>query len=160
MIQRPQTLLLALTGLLYIAMAFGPIWSLHVEPSTITLNSSYAVLTNTIEGSTQVEKEVSTIYLLATCAAGFILSVVCIFLFKNRPLQAKLSALSMGLVTTFVGLTIFIAIPKCKEVIMNNAEGHYQWAFYLCIGVIISNLIANRLIRKDEALVKSVDRIR
>lgn len=160
MIQRPQTLLLALTGLLYIGMAFGPIWSLHIEPSSIALNSSNAILSNTLGATTQVEKQVSTIYLLAVCAAGFILSIVCIFLFKNRPLQAKLSALSMALVTTFVGLTVFVAIPKCKEVIMNNAEGQYQWAFYLSIGVIISNFIANRLIRKDEALVKSVDRIR
>ncbi len=160
MIQRPQTALLFLSAILYAVMALAPIWSISIGVTSVTLSACKAVLTNDLDGVNIIAKESSNIYLLVCLVCGAILSLVSIFFFKNRPLQAKLSALNSLLITTFVGLTIFLAIPKAQSLIMTKDVGQYHWGFYLSLVVIVSNFIANKLIRKDEALVKSVDRIR
>ena len=160
MIQRPQSLLLALAAIGYLVMAFSPLWSLTVEASTVHLTAFKGVLTNTLAGTTTVEKEVSTIYLFIFCLLGAALSLFIIFLYKNRPLQATMSAVNSLFITIFIGLSLLSAIPKCKEMIMSQGDGVYAWGFYLAPVILLSNFIANRLIRKDEALVKSVDRIR
>ena len=160
MIQRPQSLVLFLTATLYALMAFAPLWELTVDASTVELNATIATLSNNINGTVTIEKELSNVYLLATSAAGVILSIVTIFLFKNRPLQAKISALNALIITVFIGLTIFIAIPASKQAIMSQDNGAYQWGFFLSAAILLSIFITNKLIRKDEDLVRSVDRIR
>jgi hypothetical protein len=160
MIQRPQSLVLFLTAVLYGLMAFAPLWQLTVEPSTITLNASNAIIYNLLDSETSIIKEIPNVYLLAACACGAILSIVTIFLFNNRPLQAKISAINAMIITVFIGLTIFIAIPNYKQILMSQDNGTYQWGFFLTVPILISIFITTKLIRKDEALVKSVDRIR
>ena len=160
MIQRPQTLLLFLTAVLYGLMAFAPLWQLTVAPSTVVINATMTTLSTTIDGVSSIEKESSNVYLLAACACGVILSIVIIFLFKNRALQAKISALNALIIMIFVGLNVVFTLPTAKQMIMSADNGEFQWGFYLAIGVIISIVLTNKLIRKDEALVKSVDRIR
>ena len=160
MIQRPQSLLLLLAAICYVVMAFSPLWSLTVEASTVHLSAFKGILTNTINGTSTVEKEISTIYLSLISLAGAALTIFVIFLYKNRPLQATLSAVNSLFITIFIGLTLLMAIPKCKEIIMSQGDGTYLWGFYLAPIILLANFVANRLIRKDEALVKSVDRIR
>ena len=150
MIQRPQSLLLFLTAILYGVMAFAPLWQLAVDPSIIELNATNAFLTNDINGEITTAKELSNVYLLATCACGVVLSIVTIFLFKNRALQAKISALNALIITVFIGMTTFIAIPSCKQTIMSQDNGAYQWGFFLAAAILVSIFITNKLIRKDK----------
>ena len=160
MIQRPQTLLLFVTAILYVLMAFAPLWSLTIEASNVSLSAVNAVLSATLEGKTSILKESSNIYLLATLACGSILSVVSIFFFKDRPLQAKITALNMLVITVFIVLSISIALPNAKALIMSDENGSFEWGFFLTLPIIVCNFIASKLIRKDEKLVRSVDRIR
>jgi hypothetical protein len=66
MIQRPQTLLLFLSAILYLCLAFAPIWTLEVNPSTVVLNSTSSVLSNQLDNKTAIENQSSNIYLLCS----------------------------------------------------------------------------------------------
>ena len=160
MIQRPQSILLAIVAILYAVIAFAPLWTITIEPSTVLLNATNATLTSTVGNEIVEEKSNSNVYLLAVCACGFILSIVTIFLFKNRPLQAKISAANTLIIAILLSLATFVAIPQAQELIMTQDQGSFEWGFYLTAAIIILNFLANKLIRKDEALVRSVDRIR
>lgn len=162
MIQRPQSILLFLTAVLYGLMAFAPLWQLSLGDTTITLTATMATVCITENETCATIGEITNVYLLAACACGVILSVVTIFLFKNRPLQAKISALNAIIIMGFVGLSIVFAIPNAKLFIKSSDldNGAFLWGFYLSIGILLLIVVTNKLIRKDEALVKSVDRIR
>lgn len=160
MIQRPQTILLFIAAALYLLMNFFPIWSLSIDPSTVELNSIKLTLSAIVDNTTIIEKEESNIYLLAILTCGFVLSIITIFLFKNRTLQMKLTAANIFLMIIFMGLSIIISIPSGQKMIMSDENGTLGYSFYFSVGVILSLYVANRLIRKDEDLVKSVDRIR
>ena len=157
MIQRPQSLLLAVVAILYGVLAFAPLWTLVMDSTYITLDALKSVSMNQ-QG--ELLGSESNVYLLASCACGLILSIVTIFMFNNRPLQAKLSALNSLFAVIFVGLTVFLAHPQAMTLTTGNLEGSYEWGFYIPIAILAINFVANRLIRKDDALVKSVDRIR
>lgn len=141
-------------------MAFAPLWQLSVGPALVELNATMSTLSSSINGETILVKESSNVYLLAACASGVILSIVTIFLFNNRALQAKISALNALIIMSFVGLSIAFALPAAKQMVVSKEDGQFQWGFYLAIGIIICIFFTNKLIRKDEALVRSVDRIR
>lgn len=88
-----------------------------------------------------------------------IVALATIFQFKNRKFQIKLNLVSMLL---NIGLLISIFY------ISDNIAGHfgeglmpeYQFAAYFPMGSLVFIILANRAIRKDEALVKKSDRLR
>lgn len=158
MIQRPQSILLAVVAILYGLLAFAPLWILNTSTGLLTLDATSSTLINP---ANEEIASASNVYLLATSACGVILTIITLFLFKNRPLQARLSALNTLIVVVFVGLTVFLAHPQAMKLATSStATGNYGWGFYLTVGILTLNFLANRMIRKDEALVKSVDRIR
>lgn len=87
-----------------------------------------------------------------------VLAILCIFLFKNRKLQFRLSVL--GVIFSIVFL--FIEYLKVEEFKETNKilSGSYQIGALLPIIMIIFFILAARGIYKDEKLVKSLDRLR
>ncbi len=80
------------------------------------------------------------------------LSAVTIFLFKDRKLQVKLCLLGF-----FVSIgTLVIYILDMKKLVTSTPA---LWAILPAI-VIVSFIMAFRNIRKDEKLVKSLDKLR
>ncbi|WP_332913669.1 DUF4293 family protein [Algoriphagus boritolerans] len=47
-----------------------------------------------------------------------------------------------------------------NQEIAAEVAGSYQLGFWAILAAMVCNMLANRFIRKDEALVRSVDRIR
>lgn len=86
------------------------------------------------------------------------LAIVCIFLFKNRKLQFRLSVLG---VIFSIGY-LFIEYLKVEEFKKTNniLTGSYQVGALLPVVMIIFFILAARGIYKDEKLVKSLDRLR
>ena len=77
--------------------------------------------------------------------------------FNNRMLQIKLGALNALLMAGGIGSAVWFATDLMKA---TQEAGNYGLALYLPIVAIISNMIANRFIRKDEKLVRDSDRLR
>ncbi|MGZ5134984.1 MAG: DUF4293 domain-containing protein [Flavitalea sp.] len=86
------------------------------------------------------------------------LAIVCIFLFKNRKLQFRLSVLGVIFSIGF----LFIEYLKVEEFKQTNKilSGSYQPGALLPVIMIIFFILAARGIYKDEKLVKSLDRLR
>lgn len=86
------------------------------------------------------------------------LAIVCIFLFKNRKLQFRLSVLGVIFSVGF----LFVEYLKVEQFKKENniLSGSYQVGALLPVVMIIFYILAARGIYKDEKLVKSLDRLR
>ena len=96
--------------------------------------------------------------LLIICILGGILALISIFMFKNRKLQLKLNMGTILLSIALIALIIvFMVMDSSSEIFKNVNEG---LGLGLPVFAIIFALFANRYIKKDEKLVKSMDRLR
>ncbi|MFH2143632.1 MAG: DUF4293 domain-containing protein, partial [Bacteroidota bacterium] len=80
-----------------------------------------------------------------------------VFLFKNRKLQMRVCTYSILLIIGFYGLMSFYFFK-----LINNLEVviHYSFTSVLPMIAIVFIFMALRAIKKDEKLIKSVDRLR
>lgn len=87
-----------------------------------------------------------------------VLAIICIFLFKRRKVQFRLSVLG---VLCSIGF-LFVEYLKVEEFKKTNniMSGSYQVGALLPIVMIVFFILAARGIYKDEKLVKSLDRLR
>ena len=85
-------------------------------------------------------------------SAGAIFSFLGLFMFKNRKFQMKLIRLTV-LIEMIIGIRIFILFNKFEVVINNNL-------LFLLAFTLIVLIMAYRGVKKDDDLVRSVDRIR
>ena len=83
---------------------------------------------------------------------GAIFSLLGLFMFKNRKFQMKLIRLTV-LIQMITGIRIFMLINKF-EVVLNNSF------LFLLVFTLIALIMAYRGVKKDDDLVRSVDRIR
>lgn len=175
MLQRIQTLFLLGVTILMIAFLFLPIWKKEVLPTQesisvikstdkVKLNSfkvSY-VKTDTLKDNNIVAQklgETNTVYIGILAILSALVAFYSIFQFKKRLLQIKLGFLNSLLLSAVLG-TIFLGIKSGNELLKEPGSEDFLVGFYLPIIALLLNLMANRYIKKDEALVRSVDRIR
>jgi hypothetical protein len=90
---------------------------------------------------------------------SIVVSWIAIFKFKKRLTQIKLGTLNSLLIT---GSLIYLAYLtySAQSELLPNILGQYKLGFFMPVVALILNSIANRFIRRDEKLVRSVDRIR
>lgn len=85
-----------------------------------------------------------------------VISIVAVFLFKNRKLQFVVGRVSILINLFLLGVLIYVSLTLPGEVsISENGIG-----MFLPILAILLIVLANKAIKKDEDLVKSVDRLR
>jgi hypothetical protein len=154
MIQRIQTLYLLIAGILVAILYFAPLAEFSGKTGELYLFNLTGVVP---EGTTKsaVVQESWPLFILTSLI--LILEVLTIFQFKNRPLQIKLSNLSVFLLLGLTAATYFY-IWKTNGLI----GGGYTMKLYFTFPLIsmIFVFLAARAISKDEQLVKSIDRIR
>lgn len=99
-----------------------------------------------------------SLLLFAVAIVAALLGLVSVFLFKNRPLQMKLSVLGVFVSLGFIALEVW----QIGEFRQSNAllKGSYHWGALLPIAMTVFFILAALNIRKDEKLVKSLDRLR
>lgn len=92
--------------------------------------------------------------------AGFLgsaaLALITIFMFKNRKLQFVLNRLNIILNFTLLGVLVYLSLNLSGE----TAVSEKGIGMFLPIVSIVFLVLANKAIKKDEDLVKSVDRLR
>jgi hypothetical protein len=146
MIQRIQSvyllLVVAISALLFVVPLFyfeSPATGAEIQPAI----TSFSIVTNSF-------------LLIINCAIGA-LAFIAIFLYKKRPLQIRACNLIMILICVLIGLLFYTA-----DTLMNgmNQRAHYQFGSYLPLLQLVFTFLASRGIKKDEALVRSADRLR
>jgi hypothetical protein len=111
-------------------------------------------------GGNAVKKYLPTesLLLFAVSIAIAALGVVAIFLFKNRPTQAKLSLFGILGSIAIIALQVWqLEQFKASDPLL---KGTYAWGSLLPIAMTVFYILALGGIRKDEKLVKSLDRLR
>ncbi len=93
---------------------------------------------------------------LAAFIASGVLSLVTIFMFKNRKLQFVLGRLNIILNFFLLGFFVYLSLNVSGETEVSEKG----IGMFLPIISIVFLALANKAIKKDEDLVKSVDRLR
>ncbi|MDP4662664.1 MAG: DUF4293 domain-containing protein [Salibacteraceae bacterium] len=150
MIQRIQSLYLAAATLLTLLLLFLP-W---VTYQTETTSMAFDVLHGNENG-------LNAIYLLPSVLITTGLSMAAIFLFKDRKKQMKYVRFAM-----IFAVVIFLNFGLLHFVNIQNltAVGKLQMSYGIPAALLLVNLVlywlANKAIKKDDDLVRSVDRLR
>ncbi|WBL26547.1 DUF4293 domain-containing protein [Zunongwangia sp. HGR-M22] len=106
------------------------------------------------EGSAIYAQDQLTVFIMFI--ASGLLSLVSIFMFKNRKLQFVLGRINILLNFFLLGVFVYWSLSLPGE--MNISEKGI--GMFLPIISIVFLVLANKAIKKDEDLVKSVDRLR
>lgn len=136
MLQRIQTIYLLLAALTSAGLIF--VFSIGENPS----------------GEAVFAQDILIVFGLFLASAA--LSLVTIFLFKNRKLQFVLGRLNIILNLILLGLFVYWSLNISGE--SNISEKGI--GMLIPIISIVFLVLANKAIKKDEDLVKSVDRLR
>jgi len=153
MIQRIQTIYLFVASILLLITSLLPI-SYIIDSTQHVVITIYALKVE-INNSISTTKSVLTTGILMYLAIIF--SFLTIFLYKNRKLQILISSLLMVisfLICNLIVVNSYILVPSTQAVMSFN---------YIAIFPLISLILfflAYRAIKKDDKLVKSLDRIR
>lgn len=165
MIQRIQTVLLLLVALCMALILAYPIWFEQSPDATkgiivTALKMEVVDFGGTpLDGSDDIIVEsTGTWYIAAMAILASIIAIFSIFQFKNRLNQMKLGALNALIMSATLGVCFYKVYQF--ENLINPAAGNFSLGFFLSAVAMILNILSNRFIRKDEKLVKSVDRIR
>ena len=88
--------------------------------------------------------------------ASAILSLIALFLFKNRKLQFVIGRIIILINLFLLGLLMYLSLNLSGETVVSEKG----IGMFLPILVVLLIVLANKAIKKDEDLVKSVDRLR
>lgn len=151
MIQRIQTVYLLIALLAQTAQLFLPWATYFHEEGAFFVNG----LNTTVDG-------VSAIPLTVTIALSIAAVLITIMRYKDRSYQQKLAGVSMIMALLTIGGFAWVHwnnIQALKDQ-FGEVDMGYGFAFALPLISIILIWMARRAIKKDEDLVKSVDRLR
>lgn len=164
MIQRIQTVFLFLAFLASIALFFFPIAGIYPDTAVYPQLSPYKFyvcgFVNMVPGEASLFSFMTTFPLLLLNIIIGVMSVICIFLYKNRVLQAKLVRLSILLDIVLIALVFFVYASIIEKNLFTVPEYLEEAGIYFPLISLIFLILAYRYIMKDEKLVRSVDRLR
>jgi len=162
MLQRVQSLLLLGVAICMGLVLVFDIWQeTDLEDGEQAVLDAYYLTSIEAPGSEQIQvgMEQGTWVIAIFAVLATITASYEIFRYDNRLTQVKLGALNSLLMATALGLSVYYSFEG--ESIVNEAtRGEYQIGFFLPCFALIMNVLANRFIRRDEKLVRSVDRLR
>lgn len=162
MIQRIQSVFLLVAAIIAIVLVFIPFGYVNTTDTQYLFNS--LVLKYNYPDGHAVVRVYYVAFTFLVCAA---LSLIALFSYKNRVRQTQI--ISINMIVYLVALLLVLWI--CPDVIFKkyfaiiNTNYEYEFAhkilFIILIAVEAACLyLANRYIKKDEALVRSADRLR
>lgn len=160
MIQRAQTVYFLLALLALIPLFIWDIFTLQSTSSDLQV--AYSVF-GFQSSTTAMKNAYVDLYIPYALVAVVILT--CIFLFKNRKMQLLLGqSIYYILILTFIYQLYLVDLNEAalseafKSALEVKIDRH--WNYYAPVFAVVMLFLANRGVRKDEALVKSLDRLR
>jgi len=151
MIQRIQSAYLVLAALVSLGLIFVfPLW-ITAEGIERFISYLFANSENLFVNNNLIFKAIASLFMISG-----LLSFISIFLFKNRKNQFVINRLNILINLILLGLLIYRLLMVSGETqVSEKGIGSA-----LPILVIVLLVLANKAIKKDEDLVKSVDRLR
>jgi hypothetical protein len=153
MIQRIQTFYLFVSLVLGVLMLFSPVSEILADSNKLLVFKSTGLYD--AENGKIIIKTIPVIILISVI---ILLYIVCIFAFKRRVLQARICMLNILLLLGLVGLAYYYLSFIFRKT--EPLESSLQLAAIYPVICIILTFLAYRNIRKDEQIVKSIDKIR
>lgn len=164
MIQRIQSIYLLLTTALMAVFLFLPIAQFDTTDGIYSFTaqgiSTVEAMTTPVQDSAAAVIQTSAptwgVFVLGTVIA--VLSFITIFLYKNRPTQARICMINAFFLVTFY-IVIFLSGYTFRE---DLSASNISWTAYIVMPFValILDILAYKAINKDERLVRSLDRIR
>ena len=145
MIQRKQSIYILLAAIISAGLTFT--FSLWTNSQT----SLPIYIVDLFSGDSILEKTTPILFF-----ASALLSIVTLFLFKNRQLQFVLGRLNILINLFLLGVLIYLSQTLSGEALVSEKG----IGMFFPVIVILLLVLANKAIKKDEDLVKSVDRLR
>lgn len=154
MIQRIQTIFLLITALLMGIASFFPLIEIVGKNDIVQVLYSWGI-------GTEFEKtSYPTWGILTFSIIGFFMPVINIFLYKKRKLQIKIGWLTVATIVIYYITTAVYFLYYMKTIVSGSMIPSCQFALVLPFIALIFNILAILRIKKDEKLVKSLNRIR
>ena len=157
MIQRIQTVFLAIVVLLGVAASFFSIMSFTNDGASYLMNLYKTVASEDLTNVLTKNMGVGAMQGIVQLAA-----IATIFLFKNRSLQIKIGKLTILLIAIQI-VAIVMYSDTVKSLIGNKPEDvivDFNLGAILPVLSLICAYLAVHFIKKDDQLVRSADRLR
>jgi hypothetical protein len=156
MIQRIQSLYFFLASACLGILMFAPLYSAEYQ------DVKYDVfIGGLLRRKGNLEEVISSNpALFAVLILLLLMPLIAIFLFNNRKLQLRIGSSAMLSYTIFVFVLAASINDSMKLAPEVSSQGHYNWGLILPFISVILLFMANRAIKKDEALIRSADRLR
>lgn len=151
MIQRIQSVYLLLVAILMAAATFSPLLELTGEDKATYIFSSLGI-------GQLFAIQYPTWGVVFFAGLSALLALVNIFLYKKRKLQMRVGTLT-SLLILFFYVTLYVYFSDYTTEYKLEFSS-FQFGLVLPIVALILNVLAILRIKKDENLVKSLDRIR
>lgn len=158
MLQRIQTLYLAIVALACVLLFFFPLAAFFNE-----LEGNYKLF---IYGIRSLDPEPRVVFsafftlpLVALVIVSFLLTIITIVSYKKRWLQVRLCAFNVITNIVLIMVIFFFYAPHITGITKVDPEYNY-FGMLLPLIALAMLILATRAIKKDEALVKSADRLR
>ncbi|MBK8700104.1 MAG: DUF4293 family protein [Saprospiraceae bacterium] len=145
MIQRIQSVLLLFSGLGFLGQFLTDLATSSQALASLFADQKYEIQDSPV--------------LLGITLAGAILAILTIFLYQNRKLQSQLSGLVLILGISLPLAAFFIAKPELDLASTSTELKAAMGAALPALSIVLSAL-AMRFIKKDDKLVKSMERLR
>lgn len=160
MIQRVQTIFLLLV-VICMGVTIGSTLWIQSQTGSGTGDSweLTAFVLNNVDSSGEVIQSSSKWYIATLASFAGLLALISIFQYKNRTRQMMFNMIN-SLIMVGLVVAVFLTTNGINSAINAVESGSYQLGFWVILAAMVFNMLANRFIRKDEALVRSVDRIR
>ncbi|REG90535.1 DUF4293 domain-containing protein [Algoriphagus antarcticus] len=158
MIQRLQSVFLFL-----VAVAMGLTLGLDLWVQVVADSGEIwklnALFMNQVDASGEILQSSSNWYIAALASFAGLLAIISIFQYRNLGRQMMINMVNSLLMVALVAI-VFLTTKGVNTEMAAADNGEYQIGFWAILAAMVCNMLANRFIRKDVALLKSVDRIR
>ncbi|WP_038029190.1 DUF4293 domain-containing protein [Thermonema rossianum] len=157
MIQRIQSVFLALAGISVLLLFYIPLWT-KSSPQGDQEATLYLWKFVHIKGGEELSREI-IYYFVPLALASAALSFGSLFSYTNRLKQIKLNAINSLVLMVLTLWSVYHVITNYEKLFLPQQRGHY-YGFFVIIAAMLFITLANRFIRRDEKLVRSADRLR
>jgi len=158
MIQRIQTVFMFLASVAMFALLFVIIWGkVDAQSGEIAELTAFQLV---YKQGQVIKYTANTIYLGALALLSSALSFGAIFSFKNLMRQVQLNIINLLVIIATIGIILYQVFFVGEKLFNPTQQGGYSIGFFLPLASVFFINLANRFIRKDYKLLKSVDRLR